>query len=128
MTGATRLIVIFSLFLIFFCLGDAIQTVDDLLLSKIDNGDDVYEVTYKPPLALDDSVLGRLLQPASMAATTNDDGPIRAAVRWMVRTVASEVQAEILSSSGKLDSLRQPIENRYMAVDETSDRVRSQIE
>jgi hypothetical protein len=99
--------------------------VDDLLLSKINKGDDVYEVTYKPPLALDDSVLGRLLQPAS---TASNDGPIRSAVRWMVRTVASEVQAEILSSSGKLDPLRQPVENRYMVVDETSDRVRSQIE
>jgi hypothetical protein len=99
--------------------------VDDLLLSKINNGDDVYEVTYKPPQALEDSVLGRLLQPAS---TTTNNGPIRSAVRWIVQTVASEVQAEILSSTGKMDPLRQPLENRYMAVDETSDRVRSQIE
>lgn len=99
--------------------------MDDLLLSKINDGDDVYEVTYKPPQALEDSVLGRLLQPAS-AATNN--GPIRTAVRWMVQTVVSEVQSEILSSTGRMDPLRQPIENRYMAVDETSDRVRSQIE
>ena len=115
-----------SLFVILcFGSGDAIQTVDDLLLSKINNGDDVYEVTYKPPLSIDDSVLGRLLQPAS---TVTNDGPVRSAVRWLVRTVASEVQAELFSSTGNLDPLRQPIENRYMAVDETSDRVRSQID
>ncbi len=106
-------------------IGDAIQTVDDLLLSKINNGDDVYEVAYKPPLAINDSVLGRLLQPAS--STTAAGGPIRSMVRWMVQSVFSEVQAELLSSSTG-NSLRQPVENRYMAVDETSDRVRSQIE
>lgn len=99
--------------------------MDDLLLNKINDGDDVYEVTYKPPQALEDSVLGRLLQPAS---TATNNGPIRSAVRWMVQTVFSEVQSEILTSTGRMDPLRQPIENRYMVVDETSDRVRSQIE
>jgi hypothetical protein len=105
--------------------GDEIQTVDDLLLNKINNGDDVYEVTYKPPLALDDSVLGRLLQPAS---STTNDGPFRAVIRWLVQAVVSEVQSEFISSAGNLESLRQPIENRYMAVDGTSDRVRSQMD
>lgn len=108
--------------------GDAIQTVDDLLLSKINNGDDLYEVAYKPPLAINDSVLGRLLQPASTIST---GGPFRSVVRWLVQAVVSEVQSELLSSSssmGNLNPLRQPIENRYMAVDETSDRVRSQMD
>lgn len=97
--------------------------MDDLLLSKINNGDDVYEVTYKPPLALDDSVLGRLLQPAS---STTNTGPISSAIRFLVRTIANEVKSELWSSTDPIQ--RQPIENRYMAVDDTSDRVRSQME
>ena len=59
--------------------------MDDLLLNKINNGDDVYEVTYKPPLAIEDSVLGRLLQPA--ATSTADAGPIRSVVRWLLQAV-----------------------------------------
>lgn len=105
-------------------IGDEIQTVDDLLLSKINNGDDVYEVTYKPPLAINDSVLGRLLQPATSSTNV---GPLRSIVRWLVQAVVSEVQSEFLTNND-LDSLSKPMENRYMAVDQTSDRVRSQID
>jgi hypothetical protein len=102
--------------------GDAIQTVDDLLMNKIANGYDVYEVKYKPPIMTDDSILRQLLQPAS--TSTTNDGPIRSAVRWLVRMIATEVKAELLSSPDK--NIR--INDQYMAVDDTSDRVRSQMD
>jgi hypothetical protein len=99
--------------------GDEIQTVDDLLLERIQEGCEVYEVKFKPPV-LENSVVDRLLQPA-----TGGGGPIRSAIRWLVRTVATELQAELTNASQK-DMV--PPQSQYMAVDETADQIRSQLE
>lgn len=103
------------------CLGDEIQTVDDLLLERIQEGCDVYEVRYKPPV-LENSVVDRLLQPAT---STGGGGPIRSAIRWLVQLVATEIQAEMMNASQK--DLTSP-QSKYMAVDNTADQIRSQLD
>jgi hypothetical protein len=90
--------------------------VDDVLVDFIDGGYDVFEVAYKAPLA--ESPFGKLLPVGADASA----GPMSGVVRWMVQTVASAVKSELSS----MDVINKPLQERYMAMDETADRVRSQ--
>lgn len=95
---------------------DEIKTVDDVLTEYVDAGFDVLEVEYRPPVP--ETALGRLLPATSEAGA----GPVESAVRWLVRTVASAVKAELSDSS----LLNQPIQERYKAQDDSASRIRSQ--
>jgi signal peptide peptidase SppA len=101
---------------------DEIRTVDDLLTEYVDSGHDVFQVEYRPPAT--ESPLGKFLLPAG-ANNENSGGIVASGIRWLVRTVVTAVQTE-LSSTMQSESLNKPINERYMAVDDTDQRVRSQ--
>ena len=90
---------------------DSIQTVDDLLLEYVDQGYDVYEIDYSPPPEVP-AGLAQLLPSSSQEGAGSF--PLRA-IRWMVNMIADEVQAAIAEQGS--------VKNRYMAKDETSDRI-----
>jgi ClpP class serine protease len=98
---------------------DEIKTVDDVLLEYVAGGYDVYEVEYSPPV---ESPFGKLLL-GTVSTQTEDSSWLRSGVRWVVRTIASEVQAELSSSTGLQQS--RPIEQRYMVQDDASSRIKS---
>lgn len=115
-----------TVLIFFYMIGDEIKTVDDVVMDYIQAGHDVYEIKYKPP-----SVgigLGQLLQPMENSSS-QETGPLSSLVRWLVRTVASSVVSEMNESAslrGAVKSMDKPIQERYMALDDTADRVRSQ--
>ena len=100
--------------------GDEIKTVDDVLVDFVDSGYDVFEVAYKPPPA--ETAFGKLLQPIG-ADSLSSDGPVSSVARWLVQTAASAVKSELTAS---MDSINKPVNERYLAMDDTADRVRSQ--
>lgn len=99
---------------------DEIKTVDSVLTDFVDADYDVYEVSYEPPKEL------KFALPLGLGAEAGgqDTGILGRGVRWLVRTAAAEVKAE-LGGAANLD-LNQSVEKRYMAVDDSADRVRSQ--
>jgi hypothetical protein len=92
------------------------------LTEYVDSGYDVFQVEYRQPAT--ESPLGKLLLPAG-ANNENSGGIVASGIRWLVRTVVTAVQTE-LSSTMQSESLNKPINERYMAVDDTDQRVRSQ--
>lgn len=87
-------------------------------MEKVNSGYDVYEVAYSPPI---ETPFGKLLPSAAEAMETQRSGGgglIDSAVRWLVRQVKASVSREL----GQEDSL----ERRYLARDDTSERVKSQ--
>lgn len=96
---------------------DEIKTVDDVLMEYVDSGTNVYEVKYEPPI---ETPFGRLVLGGAQAQSTDSDTPwLRRGVRWIVRTIASEVQSELS------EAMNTPVEQRYMASDETASRIKS---
>merc|ERR1712194_105698 len=101
-------------------LTDEIKTADEVLTEYVDGGWDVYEVEYSPPekqgLAL-----------AGVPGTSDDErtGLLRSAVRWAVQTVAQEVKTELGSNNVGLQQQTSP-EKRYMMVDDSAERMRSE--
>lgn len=102
---------------------DEIKTVDDVIMEAVRAGKDVYEVEYVPPV---ETVFGRITPANADAASglvaSSDSGMIGQAVRWLVRTVATEIKAEL----GKDLNINTPIQERYMMKDDQADRIRSQ--
>lgn len=91
-----------------------------MLLDYIDGGCDVFEVAYKPPPA--ETALGRFLA-VGAEGDSPSGGPVGSAVRWFVQIVASAVKSELNSMDAVFNK---PVQERYMAMDSTADRVRSQ--
>jgi ClpP class serine protease len=99
---------------------DEIKTVDDVLLDYVDAGFNVLEVKYDPPPEVPNSL--------SFLFASDDNAPRvggptdsigRRAIRWLVRSFADEVKSVVSES-------RSPsVEKRYMAKDDTSDRVKA---
>merc|ERR1711971_48532 len=98
---------------------DEIKAVDDVLMEYIDEGWEVYEVEYTPP-----DELG-LASPLALPGGNNSKGRGRLSngIRWLVRTLASEIRSE-LSNEGLLQDNNFAVEKRYMAKDDQSDRVK----
>lgn len=102
---------------------DEIATADDVLLDFVEKGYDLYEVAYVPPPEGVPSLLTGL--PGS---STNQDaagiggwrGVFRSMVRGVVSDVKGEVMAELSSSMNDMNS----VERRYMAKDDSADRIR----
>jgi serine protease SohB len=100
---------------------DEIKTVDDLLTDFVKSGHEVYEVEYKPPM---ETPFGRIV-PANIEGERSSSSDLFGqGVRWLVKTVAAELQAEFGSELNNV--INKPIQERYMIMDNTSDRMKSQ--
>eukprot|EP00536_Pseudo-nitzschia_multiseries_P000588 jgi/Psemu1/233786/estExt_Genewise1.C_70139 len=100
---------------------DEIKTVDDVLLDYIDNNYNVYSVKYDPPPDIPTPLAAFFAsEGGSPRMDAGEDNSIgRRAIRWMVRSFAEEVKAV-----ASVDTAT-PIEKRYMAKDDTMDRVKA---
>ena len=111
---------------------DEIKPVDDVLTEYVDAGFDVFEVEYSPPPE-ESSPLSQLFPRGTTTSMTwpssvggsDDRGWVRNAVRWMVRTVASEVQAEFGAAAAAAMS-EPPLEQRFVAQSDRADQVRTE--
>ncbi|KAG7354242.1 S49 family peptidase [Nitzschia inconspicua] len=100
---------------------DEIKTVDDVLLDYVNSGFNVFEVKYDPPPEVPNS-LSFLFASDNVTPRTGgqqNDSLGRKAIRWLVRSFADEVQS-VVSDSRSLS-----VEKRYMAKDDTADRVKA---
>lgn len=93
-------------------LTDEIKTADEVFTEYVDGGWDVYEVEYRPEEAF-------ALQSLPYAS---NGGAVSNALRWLVRTVAAEIKAEL--GSGIEAQRNIPVEKRYMMQDDRADRIR----
>ena len=91
---------------------DEIKTADTCLTEFVDKGYNVYEIKYSEPQA---TQLGQLLG-ANGEIRGPSNGLVGQAVRWLVGTIKSEIEAELSQSTA--------IDRRYMMMDDTSDRIR----
>ena len=99
---------------------DEIKTVDDILLDYIDEGCNVYQVKYDPPKELPTGLQALLAsddQDYRISRGQNSIG--RQAIRWLVQSFAEEVKAVTTSTE------QTPLEEKYMAKDDTRDRVKA---
>jgi hypothetical protein len=106
--------------------GDEIKTVDEIILERVASGYDVYEIKYKPPGKLQ-TPFGSILRDGDEEAQSSagdgggsDGGWIDSAVQWAVRRVMKSVNRALLDQS-----LSPTVEQRYMAKDDTADRINS---
>jgi ClpP class serine protease len=106
---------------------DEIKTVDDVINEHILNGFDVYQVEYKPPI--DETRFAQLLGGDRSSSSSFQTSLLEKPIRWIVRSVASVVQQEMQLWANKYnninDSIDLPIERKYVAVDDTADRIHS---
>jgi ClpP class serine protease len=93
---------------------DEIKTVDDVIVDYISKGFNVFEVAYSPPI---ETFFGKLV-PARAK-----DGLMGMGVKWLVRTIAAEIKAE-LGSYDAAPTYQTPLEQRYVARDDTADRTK----
>jgi ClpP class serine protease len=101
---------------------DEIATVDTVLIDFVDADYDVYEVAYAPPVPLK-SRFSQLLPFGSIESEAGQErGILGKGIQWLVRTAAAEVRSEF----GADLNLNKSVEKRFMAMDDSSNRVRSQ--
>eukprot|EP00547_Thalassionema_nitzschioides_P016426 CAMPEP_0194234170 /NCGR_PEP_ID=MMETSP0158-20130606/1943_1 /TAXON_ID=33649 /ORGANISM="Thalassionema nitzschioides, Strain L26-B" /LENGTH=698 /DNA_ID=CAMNT_0038967255 /DNA_START=82 /DNA_END=2178 /DNA_ORIENTATION=+ len=99
---------------------DEIKTVDDVLLDYIAEGCNVYSVKYAPPPEIPNNLQALFATSSSSASNNDNDSSIgRKAIRWLVQSFAEEVKAVTTSS------MNTPLEQKYMAQDDTQDRVKA---
>lgn len=97
---------------------DEIKTVDDVLLDYVDAGFNVFEVKYDPPPEVPNS-LSFLFASGEDFPRAGNDSFGKKAIRWLVQSFADEVKAVVSET-------RSPsVEKRYMAKDDTADRVKA---
>jgi serine protease SohB len=102
---------------------DEIATVDTVLIDFVDADYDVYEVAYAPPVPLE-SKLSALLPFGSIGSEAGEQrGILGKGISWLVRTAATEIKSEF---GGADLNLNQSVEKRFMAMDDSSNRIRSQ--
>ena len=99
---------------------DEIKTVDDVLLDFISEGCNVYQVKYSPPPEIPSGFEALFASGGQAPNAAGEDASVgRKAIRWLVRSFAEEVKAV----STSMDST--PVEQKYMARDDTRDRVKA---
>jgi ClpP class serine protease len=103
---------------------DEIKPVDDVLMDFMSKGYNVYELEYSPPPSESGLELGRLL-PVGKTSTDRDTGLLGSAVRWLVRTIATEIRAELSGIAEDANRSGSTEKRKYMLMDESSDRIRS---
>lgn len=104
---------------------DEIKPVDDVLMNFMDRGYNVYELEYSPP---PESGLefGRLLPiggKADSSRSENGGGLLSGAIRWLVRTIATELRAELKSMSQDIIPDETSTKRKYMLMDDSSERI-----
>jgi hypothetical protein len=107
----------------FFFTGDEIKTVDEIILEHVESGYDVYEIKYKPPRKLQ-TTFDSLFQDEEEELSSGGGvggGWIDSAVRWLVRRITTSVKRELLMDGSSTTS----VEQRYLAKDDTADRINS---
>ena len=96
---------------------DELKTVDEAMTEFADMGYNVFEISYSPPIE-DNLGLSRLLP----AESADENGSVvRKAIRWFVRTIASEVRAELGSGLDRGFTSEQ----RYMMQDDIAERTKA---
>lgn len=99
---------------------DEIKTVDDVLLDFISDGCNVYQVKYAPPPEIPNNLQALFASGDQTPNAVGGDGSMgRKAIRWLVRSFAEEVKAATTSIENT------PLEQKYMAQDDTRDRVKA---
>lgn len=98
-------------------LTDEIKTADEELTAYVDGGWDVFEVAYTPP---------DKAQLALAGLPGGSTGVLGEAIRWFVRTVAQEVKAELGGGVNIPQNQNVPLEQRYMMVDDTAERIKAE--
>ena len=96
---------------------DEIMTADDIILNYIDEGFQVYEVKYDPPPDVPSSLSMLFASEGERPTTKESLG--RRAIRWMVRSFAEEAKSVVSELA------ETPVDRRYMAKDDTRDRVKA---
>jgi len=101
---------------------DELATADDVILDFVDGGYDVFEVAYDPqPEGVGGLLAGGLPSRGSGGSDVGGwRGVFRSVVRGVVSDVKEEVMAELSSSMNEMNS----VERRYMAKDDSADRIR----
>ena len=100
---------------------DEIKTVDDVLLDYIDGNYNVYEVKYDPPPEIPSTLSAFFASEDEIPRLggVEDNSIARRAIRWLVRSFAEEVKS--VAGAGE----NTPLEQKYMAKDDTKDRVKA---
>lgn len=88
---------------------DEIKTVDQVVLDYVQDDFDVYEVEYKPPV--EETPFGKLL-PASK---------VERAIGWVAQKLTASIKSEL-----QLLDTDQRVDKRYMAQDDTDQKIRVQ--
>jgi ClpP class serine protease len=103
---------------------DELATVDDILLDFVEKGYDLYEVAYDPT----PEELGLLSLSRRNRADANKAGMNgwRGVLRSMVRGIVSDVKEEVLSELSTSMNEMNSVEKRYMAMDDSADRIKAQ--
>ena len=103
---------------------DEIKTQDDVLLEFVDNAYDVYFVQYTPPVEENQSLLKMLPVGSASKRRLLKNGAVsdrkkswlRRAVSWIAREVREELAEDL--------NQREQMQNKYMAKDDSVDRIR----
>ena len=101
---------------------DEIKTVDDVLTEYVDGGYTALEISYEEP----QPELSKLFAQASVTGKKNggssigNEGILKGAFRWLVRTVVEEVTDGLKSP----DTKGSPLQERYMMMDDKFDKYR----
>lgn len=94
---------------------DELRTVDDVLCEFVDEGYNVYSVTYDPT-SNDVSPLAGLL-PSTNVKSNSEGGVIKGMTKWLVRNVSSAVKEELASELNSTPFVGKGVQERYMMKD-----------
>lgn len=97
---------------------DEIRTADDVLLD-LDAGFNVFEVKYDPPPELPNSLSFLFASEKGDPRIAQNASLGRRAIRWLVQSFAYEVKSVVSESRSS------SVDKRYVAKDETADRIKA---
>ena len=103
---------------------DELRTVDDVLCNYVDDGYDVYKVTYDPFAS--ESSLGGLL-PVGAEKSSQNDGIVKSATRWLVKNIGSAVKEELASEFQSTSSSSNVKERYQMRDPDAADRIKLEL-
>lgn len=97
---------------------DEIRPVDDVLLRYIDDGYQVYEIAYKQPKQVPEGLASLL--PSTSSGQEAKNPFARRVIRWFASTLMEEFKLS-MHESGSMEQAQ-----RYMAKDDTAERIKAQ--
>lgn len=99
---------------------DDIKTVDDILLEYVDLGYKVYDVKYDPTPESPFPFPAFASSENGSLQMNSSNSIVRQGIRWLVQTVAEEVQATLSESKS--------VDKRYLVKDDTADNVKASLD